>query len=177
MKTCSLYGFISALAGALLALALYFLGFHSDPAKLPAAKAIGICGGLAIVITCSVLGVKARRAEIPEDQGFGYGRALWTGMQIAIVSSFLTAIFNYLYFAFINPAFIDIMLQDQMDKLQAKGISGAQLEQVEKVSRFMMSPGMQSVFTLIGGLIIGFLISLIVAAFLKRPEPAGPPPV
>jgi hypothetical protein len=69
MKTCSLYGFISALAGALLALALYFTGFHSDPAKLPAAKAIGLCAGLAIVITCLVLGVKARRAEIPEDRG------------------------------------------------------------------------------------------------------------
>src|ERR1019366_1394786 len=42
MKTCSLYGFLSALAGALLLLALYFLGFHSDPAKLSAAKWIGM---------------------------------------------------------------------------------------------------------------------------------------
>jgi hypothetical protein len=98
-------------------------------------------------------------------------------MLVVAVSTFLTAIFNYVYAAFINPAFIDVMLQDQMDKLQAKGMGGAQLEQAEKITRFMMSPGMQAVFTLLGGLFIGFLLSLIVAAFLKRPEPAGPPPV
>lgn len=121
--------------------------------------------------------MKARRAEIPDGEGFGYGRALWAGMLISIVSSILSAIFNYLYFAFINPGFTDIMLQDQMDKLQAKGMSGDQLEKVEKFTRFMMAPGMQGLFTLLAGLFIGFLIALVVAAFLKRPEPAGPPRV
>jgi hypothetical protein len=175
MKTCSLYGFLSALAGALLALVLYFLGFHSDPAKLSAAKWIGGFGGIAIAVVFTVLGVKARRAEVPDAEGFGYGRALGAGMQVALVWSLLSAVFNYAYLAFINPGFSEIVLQDAMDKVQAKGVSGAQLDQVEKFTRFMASPGVQSVSTLIGGLIIGFIISLIVAAFLKRPAPAGPP--
>jgi hypothetical protein len=177
MKTCALYGFISALAGALVTLALYFLGFHSDPAKLGAAKWIGGCLGFAIAITFTVLGIKARRAEIPETQPFGYGSALWAGVQITAVSSFLSAIFIYLYYGFINRGFTELMLQDAMDKVQAKGVSGADLDRVEKMTRFMMSPGIQFVSVLIFGVIFGFILSLIIAAFLKRPEPAGPPTI
>jgi len=69
------------------------------------------------------------------------------------------------------------MLQDSMDKLQSKGLNSAQLDQAEKFTRFMLGPAVQGVWTLIAGLILGFIIALIVAAFLKRPAPAGPPPV
>jgi len=177
MKTCSLYGFISALAGALLGLALYFLGYHSDPAKLAAAQWIGGLGGLAIAVVCTALGVKARRAEVPEAEGFGYGRALGAGVQVGLVWSFLSAVFNYAYLAFINPGFSEIMLQDKLDKLQAKGVSGAQLEQAEKITRFMLNPIPAAIAGLIYLFILGFIIALIVAAFLKRPAPAGPPPI
>jgi len=177
MKTCSLYGFVLALAGALLTLALYFLGFHSDPAKLTAAKWIGGLGGVAIAVTVTALGVKARRAEVPESEEFGYGRALGAGALLSLVASSLSAVFAYAYYGFINPGFTDILLQDQMDRLQAKGISGAQLDQAEKFTRFFMGPGVQGVSTLIAGFIFGFIISLIVAAFLKRAAPEGPPKV
>src|SRR5271154_1826271 len=97
MKTCALYGFIIALADALLVLALFFLGFHSDPVKLAAAKWIGGVLALAIGITFTVLGVKARRAEVPEAEGFGYGSALGAGVQVSIVACVLSSIFNYVY--------------------------------------------------------------------------------
>jgi hypothetical protein len=177
MKTCSLYGFISALAGAFLTLVLYFLGYHSDPAKLTAASWIGGLGGLAIASVCTALGVKARRAEVPDDAGFGYGQALGAGVLVALVSSVLSAVFTYAYYAFINPGFTEIVIQDKMDKLQAKGISGAQLDQAEKFTRFLLNPVPAAIFTLIGGFIVGFLIALIVAAFLKRPAPASPPAI
>lgn len=175
MKTCALYGVAIAVAAALLVLALFFLGFHSDPAKFQAAKIIGGLGSLAIGVTVTVLGVKARRSEIPESEPFGYGRALGAGVVISLVANILCAVFNYAYFALINPGFSDIIVQDQLDKMQAKGIDGARAEQAEKIIRFMMSPGMYAVQTLIGGFIVGVIISLIVAAFLKRNEPMEPP--
>jgi len=69
------------------------------------------------------------------------------------------------------------MLQDKLDKLQAKGVSGAQLEQAEKITRFMLNPIPAAIAGLIYLFILGFIIALIVAAFLKRPAPAGPPPI
>jgi hypothetical protein len=172
MKTCALYGFISALAGAFLNLILFFSGFHSDPAKLAAATWIGGVLGLAIAVTCLVLGIKARRAEVPSNEEFGYGRALGAGALVALVSSFLSAIFTYAYYSFINPAFIDIVVQDKIAKLEASGVSGDRLEKTEAGMRMFMGPIPQAISILIVGFLVGFIISLVVAAILKRPAPA-----
>jgi hypothetical protein len=176
MKTCSLYGFIIALADALLVLALFFLGFHSDPMKLGAAKWLGGLGALAIVITFTVLGVRPRRSETPADKPFGYGSALLAGVQISVVATVLYCIFNYIYQSFINPSFNELMIQDALDKAQARGMSGSQVENMEKGMRFMMSPGVQLVSGVIFGIIFGVVIALVIAAFLKRPA-AGTPPL
>jgi hypothetical protein len=175
MKTCALYGFISALGGAFLTLILFFAGFHSDPAKLAAATWVGGLGGLGIAITCLALGIKARRQEVPANQEFGYGAALGAGFLISVVSSLLSAIFTYVYYSFINPAFIDIILQDKMAKLEASGVSGDRLDKAEAGMKMFMGPIPQAVSVVIGGIIIGVLISLIVAAILKRPTPPKVP--
>jgi hypothetical protein len=172
MKTCALYGFISALALAFLNLILYFSGLHSDPAKLVAAAWIGGVAGLSIAVTCIVLGVKARRAEVPVTEEFGYGRALGAGVAVAGISSVLTSIFTYVYYAYINPAFIDIVVQDKMAKLEASGMSSDKVEKAEAGLRMFMGPIPQAVGGLIVGFIVGVIISLVVAAALKRPPPA-----
>lgn len=169
MKTCLVYGFAMSLAGAVLNLALYFLGYHSDPAKLGLAQGIGSLGGLAIGITCIVLGTKARRAELPANEEFGYGRALGTGVMIVLFGALLGIVTNYLYFAVINPGMTDIIVQSQLEKMEAKGMSGVQLEQAEKMIRIMTNPPIQAAFGFLGGMFFGTVISLITSAFLKRP--------
>ncbi len=170
MKTSSFYGFISALAGALLTLVLFFAGYHTDPAKFGAAQAIGYLG-IVIFVVCLVLGIKARRAEVPAGQGFGYGSALGVGTQITLVAAALSAVFNFFYFKYINPGFADIIVQSKLDQLQAKGMSGAELDKAESVTRMMLHPLPASIFNFIGFFVIGFLLALIAAAFLKRPTP------
>jgi hypothetical protein len=175
MKTCALYGFVIALADSLLVLALFFLGFHSDPAKLLAAGLIGGLGALTIGVGVTILGVKARRSEIPETQDFGYGSALWAGVQISAVACVLSSIFDYVYNAFINPGLGDIIVEAQVDKLQSKGLSVDQTDKMEKIYHFMQGPVVHAITALILGFIFAFVISLIVAAFLKRAGPAAPP--
>ena len=97
MKTCALYGFIWALGGAFLTLILFFMGFHSDPAKLQAAGWIGGLAGVAIAVICMALGVRARRDEVPAEAEFGYGSAFGAGFLIALVQSVLTSVFWYVY--------------------------------------------------------------------------------
>jgi hypothetical protein len=179
MKTCALYGFISALAGAFLTLIQYFAGLHSDISKLGMANAIGGIGGLAIAITFTALVVKARRAEVPPGEGFGYGSALWAGTLMNIFAGILTAVFAYAYHAFINPGFADILFQDNANKLEARGLSGSQLDRIESINRTVFSPVPLALITLVYVVIAGFIISLIVAAILKRPamEPSVPPPL
>ncbi len=175
MKTSLLYGFISALGGAFLTLILFFLGFHSDPAKLGTAGWVGGLIGTAVAVVCVVLGVKARKAEAPPDQPFGYGKAFGAGMMVSVVSSVLGALFAFLYWAVINPGISDIVVQSQVAKFEANGLTGDKLDNAEAMVRKMASPLPQAITALIFGLLFGLVISLIVAAILKKPEPESPP--
>ena len=180
MKTYLTYGFAMAIAGALVTLVLYFLGFHSDPAKVQSGQWISLPVLVAVTVVCIVLGTKARRAEIPPTEEFSYGRALGAGVMIVLFAALFGIVTNALYFSFINPNFVDVMVQAQSDKLAAKGMSSTQIEQMEKGMRFMMKPPILAVFGFLQGMFWGTIISLITSAFLKRPAgatSAEPPPV
>jgi Kef-type K+ transport system membrane component KefB len=175
MKTYLVYGFAMALAGALLMLALFFLGFHSDPTKAEPAQWIGMLLGLTISATCIVLGTKARRAELPANEPFGYGSALAAGVMITLVASLFGIATNYLYFQVINPGFEDVIIQAEIAKMEDKGMSAQQVEAAENLLRKIMSPVFQAVWGFVIGMIMGTVISLISAAFLKREAHYQPP--
>lgn len=157
---------------------LYLAGLHSDPAKLTLAQVIATVGGLGINIAGLVLGIRARRAEVPMNEEFGYGRAFGAGFMITLVSSVLGALTWLLYVGLINPEFTDVIVQAQVQQLEAKGLNAAQIEAAEKMIRTMSHPAINAVFAFFGGLFFGAVISLVAAAFLKRPaaEEFAPPP-
>jgi hypothetical protein len=171
MKTCTLYGFIAALGGAFLTLVLYFLGYHSSVEKLHAGKLPAAVLGIGIAVACMALGTKARREEVPVTEPFGYGRALGAAFLVGLISSVLSAIFSYCYYAFINPAFSDIIFQDSAAKLEASGISGDKLDKIEAMNRTFMTPAWETIFGFGASVVFALLIALILAAFLKRPAP------
>ncbi len=158
-----------ALAGLLVNLGLYFAGFHSDVEKLATAQTISSVLNLILGVTLLVLGVKARRAEIPSTEDFGYGRALWAGVQISFFACIFGTITNFLYMGVINRGLKELMVQAQINKWEALGMSSEKIEGAEKMMRTMMNPALQAVFGIIFGMVICTILSLIIAAFLKRP--------
>lgn len=177
MKTSFTYGFSMALAGALLGMALFFLGFHSDVDKLDAAQKIEVVAGLGISVLFIGLGIREQRDLTPSDKKWGYGSALWTGIKIGFVGSFLAAFFNYAYFAFIDPSYSDIILQGQLDKMEAQGISADKMDQIEPMMKKWINPVVMTISGFFGGILGTTIVSLILAAFFrKRPEASTPTP-
>ena len=168
MKTYLTYGGAMAIGGALLTFALYFLGLHSDPAKLGAAQWVGFCGAVVIGFACLILGVKARREEVPAEEDFTYGRALGAGVMIVLFGSLFGMVTTILYSSVINPGFADVIVQAQAQQWETAGLKPEQIENAEKVTRSMMKPPIQAAFGFFGGMVSGTIMSLIVAAFLKR---------
>jgi hypothetical protein len=181
MKTYLTYGFAMAFGGALVVFALFFLGMHASAEKLDTAQGIQMGLGLAIGVTCIVLGTKARRAEVPATETFGYGSALGAGVMITLFAALLGLFTNYLYGAVINPHFTDVMLQAQADKLAATGVPSDKIEQIQKMTAALMKPPVMAAMGFVSGMLSGTLISLITAAFLKRPAGENladaPPPL
>ncbi|MDB6168129.1 MAG: hypothetical protein JWM88_993 [Verrucomicrobia bacterium] len=168
MKTYVTYGFFMALGGFLLALVLYFLGFHSDAAKYSSIQIVNTIALIAISVAVIALGTRARRADVPVTEEFGYGRALLAGFLITLFACLFGLITNFLYFQVINPGISEVIVQSQLDKLEAKGVTGARLEQAEKMTRMFMKPAIFTIVGFLGGLFWGTIISLIVAAFMRR---------
>lgn len=169
MKTYLTYGAAMAIGGALLLLGLFFFGFHTEASKLGSAQWIGTCGGLVIGFVCIHLGLRARLAEVPLTEDFGYGRALGNGVMIVLFGSLFGVLTNLVYFQYINPGLTDLIIRAQSAKMEAQGLSGTQIEQMEKVMHFMMSPAIQVASAFLGGMIMGTLTALIAAAFSRRP--------
>ena len=169
MKTYLTYGFYMAIGSALVIFALYFLGYHEDAAKLGTAQLVQSITGLAIGITCVVLGTKERRAAVPPTEDFGYGRALGAAFMIVLFASLMGVAFNLVYTTVINPGFTEVVLRSQADKLEAQGLSSDKVEQITTMTRKMMHPAVQSAMGFLAGLFFGTLVALVTAAFLKRP--------
>jgi hypothetical protein len=169
MKTFLTYGFYTSLASALLIFALYFLGLHDSAEKLGTAQTIQTVGGLIIGVGCLVLGTKARRAEIPAAENFGYGSALGAGVMITLFAMIFGTGFNLLYTTVINPGYTEVILEAQVAKFEATGMSADAAERATAMVRKMMHPAVQSAIGFVMGLFFGTLVSLVTAAFLKRP--------
>jgi hypothetical protein len=174
MKTALTYGFLLALGGFLLNLVLFLAGLQSDAAKLRAGQGIGLAAGVVLATILIVLAIRACRRATPNSEAFTYGNALGAGFLTQVFASLFGLGFVYLYVAVINPQLTDAVVQLQLDKLQARGLGGEQLDRAEHIIRMFSGPLAMTVSSFAFSLIIGTLIALIVAWFLKR-EAAEPP--
>ncbi len=177
MKTSLIYGLYMALAGLVLNMIMYFANYHTDPEKFTAGQWIGGILGLILAIVFVALGTKARRDEVPAAEDFGYGRALGTGVLIGAFSCLFGLVTNFLYTRVINPGFREVIIQAQSAKMEAKGLSQAQIDRMADFMRSPMGTVINTVSIIIFGMIIFTLISLITAAIFKRPATGNQPPI
>ncbi len=167
MSTKFIYALTLTVCGALLNLLLYFTGFQTE--KLATGQYLNWLG-FVIMFAVLWLGIKAVREEAPE-KGLSYGRGVGTGTLISLYSGLMSSVYSFIHFKFVNPEFADYQLALIRPKWEAAGIGDAQMEQMEKMTRTMMSPVAQAIMTPIFVVLFGLILSLIIAAILKRPAP------
>ena len=169
MGTKFLYALILTICGAVLNLLLYFTGFQTE--KLATGQYFQWLG-IVLMFVILWLGIKAVREESPQ-QAMTYGKGVGTGTLISLYSGLMSSVYSFIHFKFVNPEFADYQLALIRPKWEAAGMGEAQMDQAEKMARAMMGPVAQAIMTPILVTIFGCILSLIIAAFLKRvlPEP------
>jgi hypothetical protein len=179
MKIALTYGFAMALGGALLALLLFFAGFHDAPEKLQAGQWIATVLGIGIGIGSLALAMREKRALFPADETWSYGHALGVGLLAGLFAGLFGGVFGGLYFHVINPGMSEVILQSQIAAMEAKGLSPAQIERAEPMLRKWMSPAMLTVMQVFFGCVWNVVLALVVAIFFRRrasDAPAATPP-
>lgn len=174
MKTALLYGLLIAIASAVMTLVLYFTGLHDSVDRMQTAQWIGGLGGLGILVTGLVLAMRDRRAARAGDPDWGYGSAFGAGVLTAFFAALFGAVSAYLYFGFINPSASEVILEMQMEKMTEAGAPPEQIDRMQPMLRKWMSPGLLAVTQTFSAILMGIVLSLILAIFHRRPLPAAP---
>lgn len=155
------YGLITGFISIIYLLVLYVTEMNTNTALSWLGMLIPVAGI-----------VMAYKAFKQENGGFmSYGQGLGIGTLLATVSSVVAGIFNYVYTSFIDSTVLTRMREAQMLEMEKKGLSEEQMEQAMAMADKFSGPGMMLVVGIIGGAVMGFIISLIVAAIMKNNRP------
>ena len=159
------YGFLLGGISVVFALMLFFLDMHYTQES-----SVGIISFI-ITITVIVLGQYSFRKD---NEGFlSFGEALKLGVGIALISSIIGVTYQVLLVTVIDPDTIPKMITIAENQLYESNpeMSQEQIDQMLEWQSKFISPKMMATFGLIGGVFIGFIISLITGLILKRNRP------
>lgn len=155
------WGAISGLISIVLLLVIDFAGLMGN-------KAVSWIGS----VVFAVLLVLAHKQYKDSGDGYmSYGKGLGIGTFIACISSVISSLFYYIYISFINTEYIEIIKDNQIMELEKSGMSDREINQMMEILEMFMSPIATSIFILLGGVMIFFIISLLVTIFTKNQDP------
>jgi Protein of unknown function (DUF4199) len=172
MNTALFYGIVLALANIVLSLLSYFLGFQTD--RIAQEYWVSLVGLLVFVVILW-LGIRALREEAA-DKSLSYGRGVGGGVLISLYSGLIGMVYTFIHVTFINPSYVDYRIDDTRPKWIHAGLNDAQMEAAEKGMRFVYGPVPFSILAFLMTVLLGVLVALIVAAFLKRESTLPPLP-
>lgn len=167
MGTALMYGLYVSAANILLSLIMHFAGLWG-----PDTMWIGYLAFVFLTIGM-VMAIKDRRDN--ENGGdIRFGQAFSTGFTVVLVSAIVGALFFYVYAEFINPDMMTKIREGMEQGLAAKqgSMSEAEYEQAREMTLAFADPAWMAIWQLLGSFLIGSVITVIVAAILKRnPQP------
>lgn len=156
------YGIILAAISILLALSSYATGSHLAPHW-----SMSVITIIAFIILI-ILGVKKFKES---NNGFlSFGEAVKVGVGIAILSALIGSIYQYIFMNFIEPDFMNQMMELQAEKFLDAGLTDEQIEASQEMGKKFSSPFVMFAFGIIGSAIGGFVVAAITGAIMKKDQ-------
>lgn len=157
-QTTLTWGLITGFAGVVYSLILYFTDMIMN-------QGLGYVSYIILLIGI-YLGTKAYR-----DQSLGgfisYGKALGTGVMISLFTAIISVIFIILLYTVIDTELIDKVMSMANEKNIERGLSEEQAQKAMDMGKKFFIP-ITAVVMLFASVFVGFIISLITSAILKK---------
>jgi hypothetical protein len=152
-------GLILGLLGIVYSLVVYFLNMSFNKAQ----------GYIFIIIQFAVLFYLVKSYRDSYKHGMiAYGEALGAGVIICLYYAIIMAIFTYILYAVIDPGLMDKSLAYSEELLQKRGLPQASIDAGMTIQKKIMTPAFMAPVSILGNMFWGLIISLIVAAFVKK---------
>lgn len=160
-----------ALLGSALSIVWTLIGYIMGNEMQEKLKWLSSIVMIAITVFCFVAAIKEERAA--NDGFISFGKAFGTAFKTGLIMAALGAIFSYLYFAFINTEYMSFVLDKAREEMTNRGMSDDQIDMAVKMQSKFMTPAVMAGIAFIGGIIINLIAALIIAAAMKKENPAG----
>lgn len=155
--------------GLYLGLVFIVYGLIQQLAGLAANDTVGY---LAYIILIAGI-VLAHREYKKEGNGYmSYKQGFSIGAVVTVISSIMSIAFTYVYIKFVDDSMIDMIKDKQLEELEASDMSDAQIEQAMEFTAGFMTPEVMMALALFFGILIGIVISLVIAAITKNTDPS-----
>lgn len=125
-------------------------------------------GIISFVLTIGGLVLAMREFRTQNGSFMSYGQGLSIGALTAGISGLLSSLFSLFYTTVIDTGVMERMVETTRDKLEESGLSDEQIDQQIKFVEMFQSPGLTFALGVLGAVIFGFLLSLVIAAIMKK---------
>lgn len=107
-----------------------------------------------------------------ENQGFiSFGQGLGLGTMMSTVMGLISGFYSLAYMKFIDTSLNAQMLKMIEQDMERQGTPDDQIEQGMEVMKMVMQPGFIFIIGLFLVVFVGFIISLITSAIMKKDKP------
>lgn len=158
------YGLRLGAASVLISAVQYAMGQHLNPNSIFGTLSF------ALIVVAIVLGIKKQKAQ---NQGMiSFGESVKIGVGISLVSAVIVIVYNQLFMNYIEPDFMEQILQMQEEEMFQNGLKEEDIEMAMEIGRKMKGPIISSAIGLVASAFFGFVIAAIAGLFLKNNKPS-----
>ena len=168
--TAMRYGLIWGLAGILLGLISYLLGWTEPTGGFSSGSMISSVLSIGLAIGILVMAIKHHRDN--ELGGYiSFGRGFKTGMLTSLFYAVIATVWMVIFINFIATDMIDNIQAAMVEQWEEQGLTDEQIEQAQSFAGFFSSKGFMIGAAFGGALLWGAILSLIISAVMKNDHP------
>jgi len=138
----------------------YSFGMQTDSIR-------GISGLITVLILAIGIYLSMKSVKIKQQGMLTYGQAIRAGITVAVITALITALFSFIYCTMINPGYQEYMVNEAKKAMLARGESEQDIAQHLISVQREFSTTAQVLMALIAQSVVGTIISLIMALFIK----------
>lgn len=155
------FGVLLGLAYIIYSLITYIIGMSAD-------KTLQYLG---LIILAVFIFMASKTLRDKYRQGFlSYGSSVGNGVLTAFIGSAILAIYIYVFYTYIDPDALKVLLDAAEQEMYKKGMDGEQLDMAMSYTKKFMQPGPMAGMSVLGNTFWGTIISLIVSIFIKKEQ-------
>jgi hypothetical protein len=155
------YALLTGVALILTHLILYIAGISQDTVGQ-------VISFVIFVLAIIVVQLDFRNKKLG---GFiSYGKAVKIGFLSILFASVIMAIYMFIYLSYINPGEMTQRLLDAQQQIYNYGLSPEQEASQLEMQEYIHTPTVYAIFTIVGYAVMGIVVALITAIFVKKEE-------